>query len=394
MLTAPITEGYFDPARSSVDELAALVATRTDLRRYPHAVDLVREVVVYDAATFEQAADAAADDPTAARALMVELTDVLRDGPGVILVRGAVPRPVVERTVEVLWGILDRQRAESNATGDHFAMAGTNDRIWNAVEKLAVTDPACFVDYYASPAIALTATAWLGPGYQVTSQINIVNPGGVAQSPHRDYHLGFMSDEWAAAWPVHAHMMSPLLTLQGAVAHVDMPVETGPTKMLPHSHKYPPGYVVWKQPEVIDLFEREHVQLPLGVGDAVFFNPAVYHAAGTNRTADVRRMANLLQIGSAFGRSTEAVDRTRTVGAIYPELLRRTVGGASQAAIHRALAAAAEGYAFPTDLDRDPPIGGLAPANQAELVRTALAEGWAPDRLDVALSDHDARRRP
>jgi ectoine hydroxylase-related dioxygenase (phytanoyl-CoA dioxygenase family) len=393
MLAAPITEGFFDPAQHSVDDLAALVATRTDLRRYPHATDLVREVVVYEATTFERAADAAADDPAAARSLMVELTEVLRDGPGVILVRGAVARPVVERTVEVLWRILERQRAESNATGDHFAMAGTNDRIWNAVEKLALADPACFVDYYASPTIALAATAWLGPGYQVTSQINIVNPGGVAQSPHRDYHLGFMSDAQAAAWPVHAHLASPLLTLQGAVAHVDMPVETGPTKVLPHSQKYPPGYVVWKQPEVIDLFERAHVQLPLDAGDAVFFNPAVYHAAGTNRTADVKRMANLLQIGSAFGRSTEAVDRARTVAAIYPELLCRTVAGHSAAAVRRALAAAAEGYAFPTDLDLDPPIGGLAPATQADLVRTALAERWAPDRLRSALSDHDARRR-
>ena len=388
MLAQSITEGYFDPAQSMVDELAALVATRTDRHRYPNAAHMEREIVVYDAGTFDEVAD----DLDAARTLMIEVADVLRDGPGVLLIRGAVPRSIVERTSGVLWRILDRQRTQSNATGDHFAMAGTNDRIWNAVEKLAFADPACFVDYYASPAIALTATAWLGPGYQVTSQINIVNPGGVAQSPHRDYHLGFMSDEWAAAWPVHAHLMSPLLTLQGAVAHIDMPVETGPTKVLPHSHKYPPGYVVWKQPEVIDLFEREHVQLPLSAGDAVFFNPAVYHAAGTNRTGDVRRMANLLQIGSAFGRSTEAVDRGRAVRSIYPELLSRADAGWSTSAIERVIAAAAEGYAFPTNLDRDPPIGGLAPATQADLVRTALAGCWPPDRLDAALTDHATRR--
>ena len=29
-----------------------------------------------------------------------------------------------------------------------------------------------------------------------------------------------------------------MLTLQGAVAHCDMPVESGPTMLLPHSHKY------------------------------------------------------------------------------------------------------------------------------------------------------------
>ena len=39
-----------------------------------------------------------------------------------------------------------------------------------------------------------SSAAWLGPGYQVTSQINVVNPGGTAQTAHRDYHLGFQSD--------------------------------------------------------------------------------------------------------------------------------------------------------------------------------------------------------
>ena len=42
---------------------------------------------------------------------------------------------------------------------------------------------------------------------------------------------------------------------------------------------------------------------------AAFFNPALLHGAGHNRSADVRRMANLLQVSSAFGRAMEAVDR-------------------------------------------------------------------------------------
>lgn len=55
--------------------------------------------------------------------------------------------------------------------------------------------------------------AWLGPGYQVTSQINVVNPGGAAQTAHRDYHLGFASAERAARFPAHVHQLSPVLTL-------------------------------------------------------------------------------------------------------------------------------------------------------------------------------------
>ena len=55
-------------------------------------------------------------------------------------------------------------------------------------------DPGAFVDDYASDILALVSRAWLGPGYQVTSQVNVVRPGGQAQDPHRDYHLGFLAD--------------------------------------------------------------------------------------------------------------------------------------------------------------------------------------------------------
>lgn len=33
----------------------------------------------------------------------------------------------------------------------------------------------------------LICEAWLGPGYAMTSQTNIVKPGGKAQEPHRDF---------------------------------------------------------------------------------------------------------------------------------------------------------------------------------------------------------------
>ncbi len=131
------------------------------------------------------------------------------------------------------------------------------------------------------------------------------------------------------------------------------------------------------------------MQLPLQVGDAAFFNPAVIHGAGTNRSADIRRMANLLQISSAFGRAMESVDRERMCRALYPAL---QAGAAAGVAVEHAIAAAAEGYAFPTNLDRDPPVDGLAPPTQADLVRSALAQNWAPDRFGAELTTHSARR--
>ena len=227
----------------------------------------------------------------------------------------------------------------------------------------------------------------------MTSQVNVVRPGGTAQDPHRDYHLGFLSNESAARFPAHVHLLSPVLTLQGAVAHSDMPIESGPTMYLPYSHAYGPGYLAWRLPEFRELFAARHVQLPLAKGDAVFFNPALFHGAGSNVSADVQRMANLLQVSSAFGRAMETVDRAKVSRAIFPMLKARKDGGVDATSLANALACAAEGYPFPSNLDLDSNVNGLAPLSQAEVVQTALDEGWSDERLDSELADYEVRHR-
>lgn len=106
------------------------------------------------------------------------------------------------------------------------------------------------------------------------------------------------------------------------------------------------------------------------------------HAAGTNETADVSRMANLLQVSSAFGRAMESVDRDRVSAAVYPSLrrLQDEAGWGSRHSAH-AIAASAEGYAFPTNLDRAQPVGGLAPESQAQLMHRALEGRWGAEAL-------------
>ena len=235
--------------------------------------------------------------------------------------------------------------------------------------------------------------AWLGPGYQMTSQVNVVRPGGIAQDPHRDYHLGFLSDEVAARYPAHAHLLSPVLTLQGAVAHTDMPVASGPTMYLPYSHQYAPGYLAWRRPEFRDLFLQRYVQLPLAKGDAAFFNPALFHGAGSNVSTDVQRMANLLQVSSAFGRAMETVDRIRTTKAIYPALRARADAGSDRDGLVNALTCAADGYPFPTNLDLDPNVDGLTPRSQLSLLQQALDEGWDADRAAAELDAYATRHR-
>ena len=171
-----------------------------------------------------------------------------------------------------------------------------------------------------------------------------------------------------------------------------MPVPPGRTRYLPHSQKYAPGYVAFHQPQFTAYFDAHFVQLPLRKGDAAFFNPALFHGAGTNRSADVRRMANLLQVSSAFGRAMEAVDRTAMCRSLYPVLRRSKARGTDERTLRDVVAASAEGYAFPTNLDRDQPIGGLAPETQAELVWRALQEEWSPEALDAELTAQAERR--
>ena len=380
----PAPAAWLSERDCDLDAFRALVEQSTDVSVYPLASAVERNVLLYDADRL-----ALADRRTA----QAELADALADGPGIVVIRGAFSdTSVVDRTTAVFDALIAQQRAAGATAGDHFAAPGANDRVWNALEKAALHDPEAFADYYANDMIALVSTAWLGPGYQVTSQVNVVNPGGAAQTVHRDYHLGFLSDETAAAYPAHVHRLSPVLTLQGAEAHCDMPVESGPTMYLPHSQKFEPGYLAWRRPEFQAYFDAHHIQLPLAKGDAVFFNPALFHAAGSNRSADIRRTANLLQVSSAFGRAMETVDREAVVGAVYPVLLARKAEGASEQWLENVIAASAEGYPFPTNLDNDPPVEGLAPPSQADTVRRALHESWTPRALRDALRTATARR--
>jgi ectoine hydroxylase-related dioxygenase (phytanoyl-CoA dioxygenase family) len=376
---------WIGEADCSLDDFRAQVLQHTDLADYPHAHDVRSGVLVYSAASMAK---------SDRRALQAELIHAFTDGPGVVIIEGAFADDVVDAASAAFNDLIAAQRAAGGAAGDHFGKPGANDRIWNAAQKLALHAPEVFADYYTNDSLAMVSQAWLGPVYQVTSQVNVVNPGGAAQVPHRDYHLGFVNEDQLGAYPAHMHRMSAALTLQGAVAHCDMPIESGPTMLLPNSQRFAAGYIAFYRPEFIEFFAEHQVQTPLRKGDAVFFNPALYHGAGTNKSTDIKRMANLLQISSPFGRAMESLDRAAMVRAVYPSLLAMKAAGRSSQELRNAVVATAEGYPFPTNLDRDQPIGSLAPASQVDVVLDALSSGHTPQQLDAALRGQDERRIP
>jgi len=372
-----------------LEEFRRLVERKASLADYPHASSIEKNVVIYESAALAEAAGANEE------AVLAELCELLMHGPGVAVFKHAfTDLKVIDRASQVFADIIEEQRRTKTGGGDHFAKPGANDRIWNSLEKHCLADPENFALYYANPIIELVSRAWLGPAYQMTAQVNRVNPGGASQTPHRDYHLGFMTATQIGRFPAHVHRLSPVLTLQGAVAHCDMPLESGPTLFLPFSQAYEPGYVALEKQEFKDYFAANHVQLPLAKGDVVFFNPALFHAAGSNVSKDILRVANLLQVSSAFGRAMETVNRTRMCAEIYPALAKlKGEGRLDAAGIANAIAASAEGYSFPTNLDRDPPIGGIAPKPQSALMAQALAEDWSADRFNAALAAYDGKRQ-
>ena len=124
-------------------------------------------------------------------------------------------------------------------------------------------------------------------------------------------------------------------------------------------------------------------------GDLLFFNPALFHAAGDNRTADVVRTANLLQVSSAFGKPMETIDTTGIILRCFGDLQAlhraRRRGGARGGAHDGRRRLPVPGQPGPT-----PPTGGLAPPSQRDVLRQALDEGWSLEQLSSGLAAQQA----
>jgi ectoine hydroxylase-related dioxygenase (phytanoyl-CoA dioxygenase family) len=397
----------------SLDEFKQLCSRTTDPSTYPLSETISRNVPIYDIPTLEQTPDNLA-------ALQDEWHHILHSGPGVFVLRNmynpAKYASVLAATNAAYDHIISTEKSSAafSSKGDHFAAGGTNDRIWNAFSKHELADPASFMAYYSNPWLAAVCTAWLGPGYRVTAQVNAVHPGGAAQQAHRDYHLGFQEEDKCIRYPIPLQNVSQFLTLQGAVAHTDMPVESGPTRYLPFSQAYAPGYLAWRREEFRAFFQERYVALPLALGDGVFFNPALFHAAGANvmdpQRGGFRRVANLLQISAAMGKTMESVETVPLFASVWDLLLEKYKGEARGVVadvdmeprrwslpareVRAFVQALVEGYPFPTNLDKRPPApSGMAPENELDLVLRGLEEGWEKERVveEIGRLQRDSR---
>ena len=382
--------GYYNPEACNLVDFLAIINQKLEDRSVPHASEVQNNIPIYNISGLKNIIE----NSELKKELMAEWAWVLRESSGAIVLRNAYSdtSPIDEAT-ELYEQIISEEKQKSGGGADHFAAAGANDRIWNSLQKLCEASPDVFLRYFANTAIETACESWLGPNYQMTAQVNLVHPGGAAQQAHRDYHLGFQTAEISASYPSHVHALSPVLTLQGAIAHCDMPVESGPTKLLPFSQTYLPGYAAWRREDFREVFEDKYVQLPLKKGDVLFFSPAIFHAAGTNESSDIHRMANLLQVSSAFGRAMETIDRTKMCSLVYPFALKYLKEESlTLAEIKAAIAATGEGYSFPTNLDNDPPKGGLAPETQQAFFMNALQNNMGETEFENHLKEMDNKK--
>ena len=387
MISTKTLPPFFSQSDLDIDAFAALCSLETNPDDYPFASDVQKNIPIYSGDTFRQAIT----DPQQEAKLKAELCRCLKDGPGAFAIQKAYTDvSIIDRMTAIFREIVAEEKASGLGQGDHF---GKNERIWNSIQKAVVKDPDLCIDYYGNPILAVACEAWLGPYYQISAQMNNVKPGSKSQTAHRDYHLGFQSQATVAEFPAHAQVMSQYLTLQGAVVHGETPLEAGPTALLPYSQQFEAGYMAYTEPQFADYFDQHYVQLPFSKGDAVFFSPALFHGAGTNQTEN-DRIANLVQISSAFGRTMETIDNAIMADAVYPALLARVEAGSiDDRHLHDTIAAIATGYSFPTNLDSDPPMGGNAPETGQQLMQRALSDRWSLTQFRDAMGAYVNRRK-
>ncbi|KAH6889226.1 hypothetical protein B0T10DRAFT_513614 [Thelonectria olida] len=374
----------------SIDAFKAICAQSATKEQYPLATSIEKNVPIYKLAPFSSLSE---DQKLA---LQDEWYRVLLHGPGVLVTSGLyTDNAVIDEATETFHDIIKQEKLASKTQGDHFAGAGKNDRIWNSFSKHGLANPASFLKYYSNPYLDLISAAWLGPGYRLTAQVNNVKPGSGPQVSHRDYHLGFMSAERCGGYPRAMQVASQCLTLQGAVAHVDVPLESGPTRLLPFSQAFSAGYMAYRLPQFDEYFLQNYIALPLQKGDGIFFNPALSHAAGENVSSDINRLVNLLQISSAFGKPMETIDAYPLVESTWDQLTDMYKEKGLTDKIKAFVLTVGEGYPFPTNLDNNAPKSDdMAPDSEQDVILNALLAGKNKGEVLKDLAKFRADARP
>ena len=155
-------QGYFRAEDCDLDAFKAQVEQTTDTSSLHFASTVRKNVPIYEASAIPLAGP---DRPF----LMAEWADILRNGAGIIVIQNCYADPsVLDPATKIYEDIIAAEKAAGGSSADHFA-AGTNDRVWNSLQKLCLADPAVYAQVFGNPVLDTVSEAWLGPGYQMTA---------------------------------------------------------------------------------------------------------------------------------------------------------------------------------------------------------------------------------
>ena len=165
---------WLSPEACDLADFVRQTSRTTEPGLYPFAAEIVSNVPVYDGDAMRRRAG----EVSARAGLLAEWAEAMLTGLGIIVIRRAfADLAVVDAASEVFFAMIAEQRASGAAAGDHFAKPGANDRIWNALEKLALRAPEIFAAYYANGAIALASEALAKAANGAPAKKVIVVPG-------------------------------------------------------------------------------------------------------------------------------------------------------------------------------------------------------------------------
>ena len=131
---------YFSDSDIDYDELISICSQETIEANYPLSDSISNNVVIYDAKDFRSFVGNIEEEIK----LKTEMHHVLESGPGVFVVRNLYNEDVIDESNAIFEKIV---KNESNSSNDHFA-AGTNTRIWNSFQKVAMENQEAFINYY------------------------------------------------------------------------------------------------------------------------------------------------------------------------------------------------------------------------------------------------------
>ena len=120
-------DGFYAEENCDVEDFKTLIASQVVSTDVPQAARIERNVPIYDVNDFR----AGLERPGERKALMAEWARILHSGAGVFVLKAAFHDTTsIDQATQAYNAIIRKEKEGAGTAADHFAPAGSNDRIW------------------------------------------------------------------------------------------------------------------------------------------------------------------------------------------------------------------------------------------------------------------------